>query len=368
MEKTFRDQTAENLNEKLATYKDLLARKQALQERLTKTEEKRHSVAEKIYRKVREDYEVQLSKLDTELTPIEKDVAETRQAITEQLGEVEKALETLGEELSEAEFRHVVGEHKKHDFETIEQRISPEINEKRKMKKKLSNLLDRFESTADSPNAESGGEAVDRTGKLEGDDAFSALADPLDEGSDIPQAESQKASPSTPSEGESAGEPPSNPPGNKAQSRIEKDSAEETPPEPAAAPTVDTGEGESAEDTPLGPHEAQDVAKAAHRQTKETPITFPNLIILTGAHSGKKIPLLPMTMTIGREHDNHIEIKDEDVTRYHARIVYRDGDFILQDMNSSTGTWVNGDQVTEVTLKNSDKICFGKTEMIIDFS
>jgi chromosome segregation ATPase len=291
MEKTFCDQTAENLNEKLATYRDLLARKQDLHERLTKTEDKRHSVAEKIYRKVKEDYEVQLSKLDTELTPIETDIAETRQTITEQLGEVEKALETLGEELSEAEFRHVVGEHNKHDFESIEKRISPEINEKRKTKEELSTLLDRFESTPDSPNAESGDKADDRNGKLEGDDTFSVLADPLDEGSDISQAESQETSPSTPSEGESTGEPPSNAASAKAQSRIEEDPAEESPPNPSAGPTADTGEGESAEETPPKPHEAQEATEAAHQESKETPVTFPNLIILTGAQSGKKIPL-----------------------------------------------------------------------------
>jgi pSer/pThr/pTyr-binding forkhead associated (FHA) protein len=104
------------------------------------------------------------------------------------------------------------------------------------------------------------------------------------------------------------------------------------------------------------------------RESNETLIPFPNLIITAGIQAGKKIPLLPMTMTIGREHDNNIELKDEEVARYHSRILFHDGQFVLEDLKNSTGTWVNKKKISRVTLKNSDKIRLGSTELIIDFS
>ena len=94
---------------------------------------------------------------------------------------------------------------------------------------------------------------------------------------------------------------------------------------------------------------------------------FPNLVMITGPSSGRKIPLLPMTMSIGREHDNNIELKDPDVGRYHARILYENGRFLLEDLESSNGTWVNGERITSTTLKNGDRVKIGEIEMAIDF-
>jgi hypothetical protein len=94
---------------------------------------------------------------------------------------------------------------------------------------------------------------------------------------------------------------------------------------------------------------------------------FPNMVIITGPSSGKKIPLLPMTMSIGREHDNNIELKDPDVGRYHARILYDRGHFVLEDLESSNGTWLNGERISEAALKNGDRIKIGETELAIDF-
>lgn len=94
---------------------------------------------------------------------------------------------------------------------------------------------------------------------------------------------------------------------------------------------------------------------------------FPVLIIVGGPGAGKKLPLVPMTMTVGREHDNNIELKDEDVARYHARISFQRGQYILQDLESSSGTWVNDERISEAILKQGDKIRVGATEMVIDF-
>jgi len=105
----------------------------------------------------------------------------------------------------------------------------------------------------------------------------------------------------------------------------------------------------------------------ATKKREEISTGFPNMVIITGPSSGKKIPLLPMTMSIGREHDNNIELKDPDVGRYHARILYDRGRFVLEDLESSNGTWLNGEKISEAALKNGDRIKIGETELAIDF-
>jgi hypothetical protein len=94
---------------------------------------------------------------------------------------------------------------------------------------------------------------------------------------------------------------------------------------------------------------------------------YPNLTIRSGAHNGKIVPLLPITMSIGREHDNNVELKDPEVSRYHARIDYEDGRYYVEDLNSSTGTWVNGNRERRRALDEGDVIRIGGTELVFEF-
>lgn len=53
------------------------------------------------------------------------------------------------------------------------------------------------------------------------------------------------------------------------------------------------------------------------------------------------------TVTIGRSASNDIHIPEQHVSRQHAVVNYRDGVFLLNDLNSANGTFVNDEQVTE---------------------
>jgi pSer/pThr/pTyr-binding forkhead associated (FHA) protein len=94
---------------------------------------------------------------------------------------------------------------------------------------------------------------------------------------------------------------------------------------------------------------------------------MPSLVFVNGAHAGESIPLLPTTLTIGREHDNNVELKDPDVARYHARIVHERGRYVVEDLDSTTGTWVNGQRTKKAPLNNGDVVRVGSTEIAIDF-
>ncbi len=78
------------------------------------------------------------------------------------------------------------------------------------------------------------------------------------------------------------------------------------------------------------------------------------------------MPLTDHVTTIGRTPDNHISFPgDPNVSRFHAEIELRSGEFCLIDLNSSNGTTVNGQKVAgEVYLADGDEILFGGSSAV----
>lgn len=68
--------------------------------------------------------------------------------------------------------------------------------------------------------------------------------------------------------------------------------------------------------------------------------------------------------TIGRHPSNRIVIGLDSVSRFHARIDKRGSFYILQDLNSSNGTMVNGERIAQMTLHHNDEVTFGNIEFL----
>src|SRR5688572_21208019 len=65
-------------------------------------------------------------------------------------------------------------------------------------------------------------------------------------------------------------------------------------------------------------------------------------------------------VTIGRLSGNDIVLAKGNVSKYHSRIVLKDGKFIIVDMKSTNGTFVNGKKIAAPqVLKFTDKIYIG---------
>lgn len=75
-------------------------------------------------------------------------------------------------------------------------------------------------------------------------------------------------------------------------------------------------------------------------------------------------PLLDSAYTLGRASSNTIAIADGSVSSHHARIVRTPEGFVLEDLQSRNGTYVNGEQVTDKRLlADGDLIRLGKIIM-----
>ena len=65
-------------------------------------------------------------------------------------------------------------------------------------------------------------------------------------------------------------------------------------------------------------------------------------------------------VTIGRKPDNSLQIDAKVVSGQHCEILNRQGAYLLRDLNSSNGTFINDERITEHTLRNGDVIVLGK--------
>ncbi len=84
------------------------------------------------------------------------------------------------------------------------------------------------------------------------------------------------------------------------------------------------------------------------------------VVVHAGPLAGKGYPLTGNVLTFGRDPDNHIVLDDTEVSRYHARLIRRSGQIILEDMGSTNGTLVNGQRISgEHILQPADIISVG---------
>ncbi len=81
------------------------------------------------------------------------------------------------------------------------------------------------------------------------------------------------------------------------------------------------------------------------------------LIVLQGPGQGTTHAVHGTTVSIGRQADNQIVINDHRVSRHHAQLSWRGSGYVLEDLGSANGTWVNGAKVTNpVTLTVGDTV------------
>ncbi|MCH7988761.1 MAG: FHA domain-containing protein [Planctomycetes bacterium] len=86
--------------------------------------------------------------------------------------------------------------------------------------------------------------------------------------------------------------------------------------------------------------------------------------IIEGLERGRIFSDLPTPVTIGREEDNTISLKDEQVSRLHAKLQEEEGKVILTDVSSTNGTRVNGHPVQMRVLQIGDLLSIGRCLLV----
>ena len=88
-------------------------------------------------------------------------------------------------------------------------------------------------------------------------------------------------------------------------------------------------------------------------------------IIVNPTSSSRREFSLPRTLvSIGRDPSNDVVLPDAMVSRRHAVIEYRGSQYYIRDCNSSNGSLVNGDRVSERSLRDGDLVAIGTARLL----
>jgi hypothetical protein len=84
-------------------------------------------------------------------------------------------------------------------------------------------------------------------------------------------------------------------------------------------------------------------------------------VMRSGPAVGKVYPLDAQEIYIGRESTNSVVINDAQVSRRHARMELRGSAYVIQDLGSTNGTFVNGTRISGMQVLNpGDMVAFGE--------
>jgi pSer/pThr/pTyr-binding forkhead associated (FHA) protein len=71
-------------------------------------------------------------------------------------------------------------------------------------------------------------------------------------------------------------------------------------------------------------------------------------------------------VSFGRGDEADVQIKDERMSRQHFIVEPREENFVARDLNSTNGTFVNNNRITEVILQPNDRIRGGQTVLVFE--
>jgi hypothetical protein len=90
------------------------------------------------------------------------------------------------------------------------------------------------------------------------------------------------------------------------------------------------------------------------------------LVILNQGMTGRTFDLSVERTTVGRVEDNTFQIADGSVSSHHAEIILRGPEIFVKDLNSTNGSFIGAEKITESVLKPGQILRLGQVELRID--
>lgn len=103
-------------------------------------------------------------------------------------------------------------------------------------------------------------------------------------------------------------------------------------------------------------------AAASADTTKQAEQKATKLVVTEGDKAGTEIALSGRQLTIGRAGDSDLIVDDEYASTHHAKLVFINGDWLVQDLDSTNGTFLDGQKVgTPMTVSMNTQVRVGQT-------
>lgn len=390
--------------------------------RLQKMEEHRSDVSDSVYLKVKTDYEVQLDEVrgnfEDKCREVESELKNLYQAQSEQ----EESLSKHQEVLEEAKFRHKLGEYTDKKFKDIESQQNKEIKKYNDLLETIKGSIKQYEDVLGHPYEAKPIAPVKKIEKapppeekplpvenksplptstppalVKDEDTLKTKNPPIE---DIPEPEAipdliREQIAEAPSEqafeaklsdeldmfldteGDYFSQEPEESP--KAAEPAPAVASSSTPVVETSFPTsvsktkpVEDSISTILRDIPLEDEVAEAVTKGASEETganidvREIPAEA-SLLLIEGELDESEFILAENT-SIGRSPSNDICLKESKVSRQHAAINLRNGQYVMIDLKSSNGILINGKKLEEAVLQDGDIITVGSFKFQFNLS
>jgi pSer/pThr/pTyr-binding forkhead associated (FHA) protein len=90
------------------------------------------------------------------------------------------------------------------------------------------------------------------------------------------------------------------------------------------------------------------------------------LVVLSVGMTGRTQELKAEKTTIGRVEDNTFQIAEPSVSSHHCEVLLRGKDIVVRDLNSTNGSYINGEKITESVMKPGQILRLGQVEMRLE--
>jgi len=294
-----------------------------IRDRLEKIESNRSQVTPAVYERVKTDYQSRLEEITNTLMDKKQDIDAELESLYGTRSKISGQLEAERQSLEEVKFRNMLGEFNQDEYQDQARERQERIGKLETAMLAVNTNISRYETIfhEEAEFLEVEAATPETEGEVEIEEVAMESESPVqtdEEGYILNEAEGPDYFSTATSEGETGSHAMSEESQTVRASRIEP-----------AAPTPRGGT-----------------------------IPHSRVIIISGDQAGAAYPLKD-TVTLGRADSNTVVLKDAKVSRQHAQIQQHGNQFIVVDLSSSNGTYVNGEKVEEHVLQNNDEIQIG---------
>ena len=93
---------------------------------------------------------------------------------------------------------------------------------------------------------------------------------------------------------------------------------------------------------------------------------MPRLVAQSPEFSGQTFDLSGPEITLGRLADNAVQVEHPSVSGHHALLILDSLDYVVRDLESTNGTRINGERVSQQKLRRNDILRLGNIELLYD--
>jgi len=338
-------------------YKEIADNIRVYEERLLKVESTKSKFSEKVFKKVSGEYAASIKKYSKKIGPLKEKLVSEMEDFSGKMKHLSTLKDQVTEKMEELELRYIAGEIDEDNYNQQKAEFGPQLNTLNEKFDLLSNNLTVYSAFLGE------GTTLSESGDDEGDDEIEPESQEMDTDD---EADSEEVAPV---EGAKEDLDSWQETSEDSEQEITDDKESE---QDGLAPEASDGmnEDEEAGDLDRTIEESyEDEFPAETKSADEnTPAEIqrdslkPCIIIIEGDSEQAEFFLTSDVLTIGRGPDNDIQLaNDTSVSRHHSRISFENGEYIITDLDSSNGTFVNGERVTQIALSESDEISIGQT-------